>query len=62
MLILTRRTHESLFIGDRIKITVLAMGGGQVKIGIEAPPEVIVLREEVLERMKASKVSQGDGA
>ena len=52
MLILTRRIGESLQIGDNVKVTVLSVRGGQVQIGIDAPPEVPVHREEVYERMR----------
>ena len=50
MLILTRRTNESILIGDNIKITVAAINGNQVRIGISAPKEVKVLREELVGR------------
>jgi carbon storage regulator len=50
MLILTRREGETLLIGDNIELTVLAVNGGQVRIGIEAPREVTVLREEIAGR------------
>ena len=48
MLILTRRVGESIMISDDIKITVLGTRGTQVKIGIEAPKDVTILREELL--------------
>jgi len=51
MLILTRRVGESIRIGDDIKITLLGIVGQQVKLGVEAPAEVIVHREEVYERI-----------
>jgi carbon storage regulator len=47
MLILTRRPHESIRIGAKIRVTVLGFKGNQVRIGIEAPPEVSVDREEI---------------
>lgn len=47
MLILTRRLGESITIGDNIKVSVLGIHGRQVRLGIEAPPEVIVHREEI---------------
>jgi carbon storage regulator len=52
MLILTRRIGESLIIGDDIKITNLAVKGNQVRLGIDAPKEISVHREEVYERIK----------
>lgn len=52
MLILTRRTGESVMIGDDITITVLGVRHGQVRIGITAPKNVIVHREEVYERLR----------
>lgn len=51
MLILTRKTGEAIAIGDGIKIRVLEIKGGQVKIGVEAPPEVMVHREEIYLRI-----------
>ena len=50
MLILTRKARESLMIGDDITVTVLGVKGSQVRIGIEAPGEVGVYREEVYRR------------
>ena len=47
MLILTRKLGESITIGDEIKVTVLGVFGRQVRLGVEAPPAVIVHREEV---------------
>jgi carbon storage regulator len=55
MLILTRRISESLIIGDDIKITVLGINGHQVKLGINAPKEVSVHREEIYQRIQAAK-------
>jgi carbon storage regulator len=52
MLILTRRISESIIIGHNVKITVLGVKGSQVRLGIEAPPEVSVHREEIYERIK----------
>ncbi len=52
MLILTRRANESLMIGDDIKITVLGIKGNQVRIGIDAPKDVPVHREEIYQRIK----------
>jgi carbon storage regulator len=50
MLILTRRTGESLRIGDDIELTVMAVSGSQVRIGIKAPRNVVVDRQEIAER------------
>ena len=52
MLILTRKIGESLMIGDDIKIAVLSIKGNQVRIGVRAPKEVAVHREEVYYRIK----------
>ena len=51
MLVLSRKAEESMNIGDDIKITVLDIRGGQVRIGITAPQEVKIHREEVYERI-----------
>lgn len=50
MLVLTRRVNERILIGDNITVTVLEVRGDQVRIGIDAPREVEVLREELLNR------------
>ncbi len=51
MLILTRKIGESLIIGDQIRITVLEVRGRQVRLGIQAPGDVVVLREELVQRL-----------
>ena len=53
MLILTRKIGESLLIGDNVEITVLSVRGNQVKLGVNAPKEVSVHREEIYQRIKA---------
>ena len=53
MLILTRRVSESLMIGDDVTITVLGVKGNQVRLGVNAPKEVAVHREEIYERIRA---------
>ncbi len=58
MLVLSRRLDETLIIGDDIKITVLGISGNQVRIGIAAPKEVSVHREEVYLRIKQESSKQ----
>ena len=53
MLILTRKTNETLMVGTDVTVTVLGTKGNQVRIGINAPREVTVHREEVYNRIKA---------
>lgn len=51
MLVLTRRPGEQIVIGDNIRVTVVSLGPGRVKIGIEAPPTVRIDRQEIHERI-----------
>ena len=58
MLILTRRVGETLMIGDEVTVTVLGVKGNQVRIGVNAPRDVAVHREEIYDRIKRE---QGEG-
>jgi carbon storage regulator len=60
MLILTRRIGETLNIGDEIQITVLGVKGNQVRLGINAPKDVPVHREEIYERIKQERAQSSD--
>lgn len=52
MLILTRRVGETLMIGDDVTITILSVRGGQIRVGVNAPKNTAVHREEVYEKMR----------
>jgi len=62
MLILTRRIGETLMIGDDVQVTVLGSHGNQVKLGINAPKEVAVHREEIYQRIQHEKVAGNNKA
>ena len=51
MLILTRKIGESILIGDNIRLVVLEIRGRQIRLGIDAPPDIVVLREEIAQRL-----------
>jgi carbon storage regulator len=61
MLILTRRVGETLMIGDEVTVTVLGVKGNQVRIGINAPKNVAVHREEIYQRIKGENEGGASG-
>jgi len=60
MLILTRRVHESIIINDDINIRVLKLHGNQVRLGINAPKEVVIHREEIYQRVRQEEQLKRD--
>jgi carbon storage regulator len=58
MLILTRRVGETLLIGTEVTVTVLAVKGNQMRIGVNAPKDVAVHREEVYDRVQTEKAEE----
>jgi carbon storage regulator len=65
VLVLSRKVGERILIGDRITVTIVKMGHGGVRIGIEAPPELAVVREELaleMQRAEAALVAERTSA
>ncbi len=61
MLILTRRVGETLMVGDDVTVTVLGVKGNQVRIGVNAPKEVAVHREEIYQRIQKEREGGSGG-
>ncbi len=62
MLILTRKVGESIMIGDSVEVKVLGLRAGQIKLGIEAPKDLKVHREEIYERIRAEQEEESRAA
>lgn len=61
MLILTRRIGETLMVGDEVTVTVLGVKGNQVRLGVDAPKDVSVHREEIYQRIQREKDEENPG-
>jgi carbon storage regulator len=60
VLVLSRKVGERILIGDKISVTVVKVGHGGVRIGIEAPPELAVVREELAEELERAEQAMAD--
>ena len=60
LLILTRKTGESLLVGDDVEITVLSVRGSQVKLGVNAPKDIAVHRQEIYQKIKDTESQQSE--
>lgn len=61
MLVLSRKVGERILIGDKIAITVVKIGHGGVRVGVEAPPELAVVREELARQLEQSERALASG-
>ncbi|NOZ38726.1 MAG: carbon storage regulator [Planctomycetes bacterium] len=55
MLVVTRKVGERILIGDKVVVTVVKIGNGGVRIGVEAPPEMAIMREELAEQLRQAE-------
>ncbi|NOY30153.1 MAG: carbon storage regulator [Planctomycetes bacterium] len=55
MLVVSRKVGQRILIGDKITVTVVKVGGGGVRIGVEAPPEMAIIREELAEKLREAE-------
>lgn len=62
MLVVSRKIGERVLIGDKIAVTVVKVGNGGVRIGIEAPPEMAIIREELAEQLRLAEQHALDAA
>lgn len=62
MLVVTRKIGERILIGDKVVVTVVKIGNGGVRIGVEAPPEMAIVREELAEQLRLADVEALDAA
>ena len=62
MLVVTRKIGERILIGDKVVVTVVKIGNGGVRIGVEAPPEMAIVREELAEQLRLAEVETLEAA
>ncbi len=62
MLVVTRKIGERILIGDKVVVTVVKIGNGGVRIGVEAPPEMAIVREELAEQLRLAETTALEAA